>query len=225
MKPLFNIENIKITPNDKLCFECYYCRKTFLARRSQINQALNISKNNKNAIKYCSNNCHKNDTKIKIVDVECKQCKTILQRPLYIVSRGKNLFCSRSCSATFNNTHKKTGTRRSKLEIWLESQLNSKYPNLDILYCNKTAINSELDIYIPSLSLAFELNGIYHYEPIHGSDKLNQIQNNDYRKFQACLEQAIELCIIDTSKLKYVKERNCQQFFTIISSIIDNKLV
>ena len=37
------------------------------------------------------------------------------------------------------------------------------------------AINSELDVYVPSLNLAFELNGIFHYEPIYGEKKLNQI--------------------------------------------------
>jgi hypothetical protein len=103
----------------------------------------------------------------------------------------------------------------------LEAQLTTLYPTLDILYSDKTTINSELDIYIPSLRLAFELNGIFHYEPIYGEDKLTQITNNDNRKFQACLEQAIQLCIIDTSGQKYFKESTSQKYLDIITTIIN----
>jgi len=89
----------------------------------------------------------------------------------------------------------------------------------------KDTINSELDIYIPSLKLAFELNGIYHYEPIHGQKKLDQIKNNDHRKFQACLEKEIEFCIIDSSSLKYFKPINAQKYLEIICNIIDKNLI
>ena len=81
----------------------------------------------------------------------------------------------------------------------------------------------ELDVLIPSLNLAFELNGIFHYEPIYGSDKLSSIKNNDERKFQACLEKGIELVIIDTSSQVYFKEKTSQKYFDIIENIIDIK--
>ena len=80
------------------------------------------------------------------------------------------------------------------------------------------------DIYIPSLKLAIELNGIFHYEPIFGEDKLKKVQNNDNRKFQACLEKEIEFCIIDTSQQKYFKEKTSQKYLSIITEIIDLKL-
>ena len=75
-------------------------------------------------------------------------------------------------------------------------------------------------IYIPSLRLAFELNGIFHYEPIFGQDRLDKIQSNDGNKFQRCQEQGISLCIIDTSKQTYVKESTSQPFLDIILDII-----
>ncbi len=91
-----------------------------------------------------------------------------------------------------------------------------------ISYNDKETINAELDIYIPSLHLAFELNGIFHYEDIFG--QLEKTQNNDKRKYQACAEKQIGLCVIDTSKQKYWKEGSSNEFLEIITTIIDKKL-
>lgn len=155
----------------------------------------------------------------------CKQCLSIINVSDNEKVRQirKKIFCNKSCATTYNNMHKKSGTRISKLEIWLQEQLSLQYPNLKIHYNRKDAINSELDIYIPSLKLAFELNGIFHYEPIYGHEKLQQIQNNDDRKFQACLEKEISLCIIDTSSLKYFKLKNIEKYKNIIFELIEKK--
>ena len=94
-----------------------------------------------------------------------------------------NSFCSSTCSGTYNSAHKKFGTRRSKLEKWLEEKLIMSYPSLEFHFNRKDTIYAELDIYIPTLNLAFELNGIFHYEPIFGDKKLQSTQTNDKRKF------------------------------------------
>lgn len=135
------------------------------------------------------------------------------------------MFCSSKCSGTYNSAHKTRGIRRSKLEVWLEQELKTHYPHLDILYNDRTTIKAELDIYIPSLKLAFELNGIFHYEPIYGPERLAAIQNNDQRRFQACLERGIELCILDTSRINYFKLSKVQPFLDIITRLIDDKMV
>lgn len=172
---------------------------------------------------FCSKNCSVSFA-CKKIEVSCKQCNKSFFKVNAELKKHPNSFCSRSCAATFNNTHKTHGCRKSKLEKHLESLLPSLYPNLEFHFNRKDAINSELDIYIPSLELAFELNGIFHYEPIYGSDKLNQIKNNDSRKYQACLEKNIELCIIDTSGLKYFKPEKCQKYLDIITNIINTKI-
>lgn len=192
---------------------CSNCKQDF---KRATNQCRNTS--------FCSRNCYK-QSKIKTLTLVCCECQsTIIKRPCEVnKSKSKNLFCSRKCAACYNNKNKSTGTRISKLENWLQLKLNTLYPSIDFHFNRKDTINSELDIFIPELKLAFELNGIFHYEPIYSKEKLSQIQNNDSRKFQACLEQGIELCIIDSSKQKYFSEKSSQKYLDIIVNIIDSK--
>lgn len=172
---------------------------------------------------FCSRECRgQYYTSTNTRQIQCTNCRCVISRQLSNI--GKNNFCSQSCSGTYTNKHKTTGYRRSKLEKYLEYKLSILFSNLEIHYNRVDAINAELDIYIPSLQLAFELNGVFHYEPIYGEKKLAQTQNNDQRKFQACIENGISLCIIDTSNQKYFKESTSQKFLTIICDIINQKL-
>ena len=156
--------------------------------------------------------------------MNCDYCGKSIEKLPSEIKHSKNHFCGQSCSAIFNNTNKSFGIRRSKLEIYLEECLRSLYPKLEIHFNRKDTINSELDIYVPSLKLAFELNGIFHYEPIFGEEKLKNIKNNDNRKFQACLEKQIELCIIDVSRQKYFKKKQSEEYLNIIISLINAKV-
>jgi hypothetical protein len=82
-----------------------------------------------------------------------------------------SLYSNFSCSTNLTNF---LGYNRSKLEIYLEQELIKLYSTLEIHFCRSDTIGSELDIYIPSLKLAFEINGIFHYKPIFGEDKLKK---------------------------------------------------
>ena len=213
--PIEELSGVKKVP----C-ECVQCKGVFEISKSEARRALKGARK----AKYCSHKC-KNEYSNTQKEVICKNCSIIFKKQLKETKKSPNHFCNSSCSATYNNKNKTHGTRRSKLEIWLEEQLTSIYPTLKVDYNKKDAINSELDIYIPSLKLAFELNGIFHYEPIYGESKLDQIQNNDRRKFQACLERGIELCIIDVSSLKYFKPINAKKYLDIIIHILNKKSV
>lgn len=171
---------------------------------------------------FCSKECMFKG-QVKAQEVSCKQCNKLFKKQFAQIKKSPNHFCSQSCAGTYNNTHKTSGNRVSKLEKWLQIQLPHILPDLEFHFNRKDAINSELDIYIPSLKLAFELNGIFHYEPIYGQEQLSKIQNNDNRKFQACLERGIELCVIDTSKEKYFKESNSEKYLAIILQIMSKK--
>jgi hypothetical protein len=206
---------------DKLLCQCYYCGQSFGLPKKKIKFHLPL---NDGRGKYCSKKCQ-SLSQITEVSVNCTNCSKPLKKTLSESKKSKNHFCSRSCSVSYNNKNKTHGTRRSKLEIWLEEQLTNLYPVLNIQYNQKSAIGSELDIYIPSLNLAFELNGIFHYEPIYGVNKLEQIQENDKSKTKACHEAKIDLCIIDTSGQKYVKPSTSKKYLNIIINIINERLL
>lgn len=205
----------------KLSLKCEYCFKTFQREKKCIKYALNNPMKSPN---FCSNKCKCNANITKQL-VKCANCETEFLKRLSNIRSNKNDFCSLSCSASYNNKHKTSGNRRSKLEKYIEEHLTILLPNIEICYNKKDAIGSELDIYIPSLQLAFELNGIFHYEPIFGNKKLNQIVNGDVSKYNECIKHNIDLCIIDTSQQKYFKESTSIQYFTIISNIIKERLL
>lgn len=218
MIPLYIQEELDSSKSRQLLpLQCKHCGKTFFKPKHRIQEAL--SPFCKDSLDFCSRPC-RNLSFYKSISIFCDQCGKAFQKRPSQVKIAKHNFCSRSCSCTYHNTHKTKGIRVSKLEQWLATKLPELYPDLEFHFNRKDAINSELDIYIPSLRLAFELNGIFHYEPIYGKDKLSQIQNNDNRKYAACIEAGIELCIIDVSTFKHFKEQKAMKFLKIIQDII-----
>ena len=227
MTPLYTKDQFLSSKKfDLLQLKCEYCSKTFKVTKKHLKSHI-LNPNHHSKGDCCSVSCglkhysKKNNRQPK--EVKCKQCNKLFKKLQCEIENSPNHFCSRSCSGTYNNTHRTHGTRVSKLEIYLQEQLPNLFPDLEFHFNRKDAINSELDVYIPSLQLAFELNGIFHYEPIFGEDKLSKIKNNDQRKFQACLEKEIELCTIDSSSLKYFKPDNAKKYLDIIENIIKLK--
>jgi len=223
MTPLFTEEEFKnAKPKDLLPCECNQCKNVFFVIPDRIRKAKNILTSSKN--KFCSQECF-NLSRINKPIVICTECGVEFKKYPSAIKKCKNHFCSSSCSTKYNNIHRViTNNHRSKLEVFLEKKLKDTYPNLQINYNDKSMIQSELDIYIPTLNLAFELNGVFHYEPIFGDKKLEKVQNNDNKKFQKCIEAGISLCIIDTSSQVYFKEKTSLEFLKIITKIIDDSL-
>ncbi len=219
MIPLYSQQEFdSAKSHDPLPLQCLQCGARFLKNKEKVVQALNPESEVK--ANFCSNSCGQT-YQGPPSSVECRQCGVTFLKPASQVRKSPNHFCNRSCAAKYNNTHKSSGCRVSKLERWLQDRLVSKYPELEFHFNRKDSIEGELDIYIPSMRLAFELNGIFHYEPIHGTEKLSSIQENDHRKFQACLERGIELCLIDVSSMNYFKESKAHRFLEIVQNVID----
>jgi len=223
MIPLYTPEEFENAKSrEKLPIKCKRCGKTFYKTKHVVYMTFSkTSTTNDFCSRFCSSKyLHES----RCVDFDCEQCGKHTSNILSEFNRNKHHFCSRSCSATYYNQRKQTGIRRSKFEVWVEEQLVSLYPNLEFHFNRKDTIQSELDIYIPSLKLAFEINGIFHYEPIFGQGKLDRTQKNEKGKFAACIEKNISLCIIDISTLNYFKEQKAQKFLDIITTIIDQTL-
>jgi hypothetical protein len=105
---------------------------------------------------------------------------------------------------SYANKHKAVGTVRSKLEEHVEKELQHRISK-ELLFNDKSVIGSELDIYDPEKKIAIELNGLLHYAPIYGEEKLNKIIKNDKEKVTKCEELGIRLVVIDTrSKINLV---------------------
>ena len=187
---------------------CKNCNKEIEKREVDKKRCKNLFCSTK-----CSHGYRVNNAK---TEKQCINCGTVFSSRL----KENRKFCSQSCAASYNNKNKVTGNRRSKLEQYIEEQLRITFPDLEILFNSKEAIGSELDIFIPQLSLAFELNGIFHYEPIFGNKKLESINNNDKNKMIECAKHDIDLCIIDTTSQKYFKIGTSEKFLKIITEII-----
>lgn len=223
MIPLYTqkeFDNTKYT--DKLRLECEYCHEPFYKTKTTIKFALtHIGNNKRDRCNYCSHKCSNasRDTKVKC---KCHFCNKVILRRKTQLDKYTHFFCSNSCGTKYQNAHgTKSGSKISKLEKYLQEQLPILYPSLEFHFNRKDTIKAELDIYIPSLKLAFELNGPVHYEPIFGPDTLKRMQSNDQRKFGACIEHGISLCVIDTSQHKYIKPHTCQKYLDIITDIIN----
>lgn len=158
------------------------------------------------------------------VNTTCDNCGKSIIKHYNAFIRVSHHFCGSKCSATYQNKHKDYGYKRSKLEIYIEDNLKKDYPNLQFICNDKGAIQSELDFYFPTLKFAVELNGIFHYEPIYGSDTFEKIQNRDKQKIICCYEKGIELAILDTSKFHHRKREDGEEYYQIFKGILNSIL-
>lgn len=54
----------------------------------------------------------------------------------------------------------------------------------------------EVDIGIPSLKTAIEWNGIVHYKPIYGDQRLTEVQQRDAEKQKRASAKGINLIVV-----------------------------
>ncbi len=197
---------------------CSFCAEKFQRIKGEGNRSKNKYQNY-----FCSKKCVISFYRAGET-VNCKKCNTSFYKKAPEIKKTLNHFCSKSCANSYNNSNKTYGIRRSKIEIFLQENLNSLYPDLNVIYNQKSIISSELDIYLPDLKVAFEINGIFHYEPIYGDEKFEQIKLNDIKKAESCKEQNITLHTIDVSKLKNFKKELGIKYLEEVKGIIDETL-
>lgn len=201
--------------NTSLKLECLICHNYFLRQKAQYE-----SQNNH----YCSVECRSKGID-KSVLKKCTECKKEINVQRYKIKNSKsgNYFCSKSCTGKYYTRNKVFGINRSKFEEWLEENLQKKYKKLEFDFNNKKEIGYELDIFIPKLNIAIEINGITHYEPIYGEKRLLQTQVLDKKREILCEEKGIELYIIDVSEIRNWKPERTEKHYEKICEIIDSK--
>ncbi len=199
--------------------ECHNCGKKLYKSPSRCNESNN----------FCSRECLYSSLSSSTVNVtlNCCQCgKEVVKSP-YSIKRNKNNFCSMSCSAKYNSMHKTTICKRSLLEGWIENQLSQMYPELDLEFNNRKIMDDglELDIFIPSLKLAFEINGYFHKYPVFGKKSFLKIKNKDYTKLYSCLIKGLKLVVVDSSEQTNFKPETSVGYLKIITDTIDARIV
>lgn len=214
MKILITYEQLNsYKSRDQVPLECKLCHGIFTRTKNEVKRGIEGKRLND----YCSRKCWNDSRKTLVV---CANCNKQFYKLPNQIKKTNNNFCSKSCAGLYNSKRKIHGCRRSKLELHLESLIQQNYPELKCYYNDRSVINSELDFYFPTLKLAIELNGIFHYEPIYGQDKLERIQNNDKQKSIQCHAHNIEFCVIDVSSCGHLTQFQKDKYWNIIDNLI-----
>lgn len=137
------------------------------------------------------------------LDVPCTNCSKIIQRKLKTVEKQKYFYCNKKCQATYaNKTYNRAGRfgkNRSKAEDDLALIISTEFPDLKIVKNDRSTISGglELDLWIPSLKIAIELNGPCHYIPLFGEEELEKTLFKDSFKKSECQKLSIHFFIIN----------------------------
>lgn len=197
---------------------CNHCKQSYTEKSWYTKQA----KKRKRKLQFCCRECHRSyfDTTFKTC---CGNCGKEILKTLKDKNKNSlgNYYCSRSCAVIANNKIRKK-KRRSKIEKALFEMIQKAFPKLVILSNDREALQGlELDIYIPELKLGIEWNGIVHFKPIYGMEKLLAVQEKDRQKMEIANAKNIHLIVIPDHESKYslVKES-----FSKIKEIIEKLL-
>lgn len=210
-KKCLNCENIILYDNKINKFCNHSCSATYSnklrPKKKKKEKYIKVSKIlkkltlNTNVIEIKNNE----KTKKHIIIWSCPVCNKKLE--LTPSNATKRKYCSGTCRNKINN--QLINGNRSKVEIALELNLREKFTNLEMSFNNRVIMsdNKELDVYIPSLQLAIEWNGIYHYKNFRGEEFLNKTKKQDFKKTEECKEKHIDLYVVKdlTSHDRFIK--------------------
>ena len=124
--------------------------------------------------------------------VLCKNCKK---------QTSNKKFCSQKCRLEYKFKHGRKN--RSKLEKYISKRIKEEFYLLKVKNNDRQILeeNLELDIYIPNLNIAFEIQGQMHYKFIkyfhHTYDNFIKQQLRDRRKKILCYKKNIILIYIE----------------------------
>ncbi len=148
-----------------------------------------------------------------LLTLQCEGCGALVVRSEAHMRKSKHgkPYCSKSCRMRHYNAHilPRSSCHRSEPEDMLIGLIRAGFPDLELLPNDRTTLDShlEIDIYLPTIPLAIELNGPVHYLPIYGDERLAKVQTKDSRKHLELHQRGIALLVLDISKLKSKKQQ------------------
>lgn len=111
----------------------------------------------------------------------------------------------------------------SKQHQEIMDKINRVYPHYKIKPEYHLGQRLFLDIYIPTLSVGIEVNGIQHYEFVpffHGHEsKFEEYKFLDRKKALACMEQGIGLFVI-----RYDEDFDIETFSNFVLKHLENQI-
>ena len=136
--------------------------------------------------------------------------------------KSGRLFCGNSCAAKYNNANVPRDGRRSQLEAYIEAKIQTAYPELELITNDRLLLGLEMDLYLPELGLAIEINGICHTKAIYGENTYAATQRNDLEKARRCEDLGIDLVVIDTSGQAAFSEASSAEYLTMVFNAIES---
>ena len=209
MKMLISNEELKLLKSrDLVPLECENCKEIFCKGKNNVLSSLKGHPDF--PLRFCSMKCYFTFQKnSNWTNKKWEECKIEVLKQKSKILKNKYNFCSKSCSAKFQNRNKTLGkSNKSKAESYFSNLIRNDFENLSVNENVRNILPSglEIDVYIPQIHLAIEINGPLHFLPIHGVEKLSKIQNKDAQKKTEAVEVRCELLVIDISRIKYWKE-------------------
>lgn len=206
---------------EPVTLKCNNCGHTFSRSYKVYRNSLYKAKiSGKKQRVFCSHSCFKAAMSLG-TEHHCSFCGNIVIRTPSDIKNNKHgkCFCNCSCAASYNNRLRRK-SRRSKCECKLSELLKQTYPSLDIIENDKAILDGfEVDIVIPSLRLGIEWNGIVHFKPIYGEEKLHSVRQRDAAKLSLANDKGINLIVISD----FVStDLRVAEAFIEIKNIIDN---
>ncbi len=171
---------------------------------------------------FCSLLCRRKYENTSI-SFNCYTCQVPIARDRGEIKKNKSgkFYCSKKCAAKENNKHR-TKCRRSKIEKKFFELLCNEFPSLKFISNDRTLLNGlEIDIAVPELKLGIEWNGIVHFKPIYGEEKLLSVQQKDQEKLLIANQKNIRLIVIsDIFSNKKILNQSFDEVKQIILSLI-----
>lgn len=160
--------------------ECIICKSEFKVWKSHSN-LLKCCKND-SCKKIHRKNIQKSIGEKNKVEKIKKICQ-ICNYEFYVLPCFNNrILCSKKCQLKFRAIKGAQGNKSiSKPQLIIYEFLKEIFN--DAILCDVSILKfQEIDIFIPSLNLAIEVQGRVHYEPIFGLKTFQRVQKNDKTK-------------------------------------------